>query len=171
MDRFKRKINLIMMVGLCLFATTFGIGASTLINSVATYANAQTIEEESDVSASDVNSDLDAGVSANATVIIDGAYYMNTTSQAGSESAPAIGGTNLQNATVHITNSLFEFSTSGFLGNLSGANVEISNSIFVYTGTASNATLFSNAPTSITLENVALFATNSGTISTTWQDD
>ena len=85
MDRFKRKINLIMMVGLCLFATTFGIGASTLINSVATYANAQTIEEESDVSASDVNSDLDAGVSANATVIIDGAYYMNTTSQAGSE--------------------------------------------------------------------------------------
>ena len=158
MDRLKRKINLIMMVGLCLFATMFGVGASTLINSVATYANAQTIEEESDVSASDVNSDLDAGVSANAPVTIDGAYYRNTTAESGVGTTATIGGTNLQNDTVRITNSLFEFSSSNPLGSLSGANVEISNSIFVYTGTGTG-TVFSSTPTSLVLENVVVFAT------------
>ena len=157
MDRLKRKINLIMMVGLCLFATTFGIGASTLINSVATYANTQTIEEESDVSASDVNSDLSAGVSANAPVTIDGAYYKNTTSQ-GVGSAATIGSSTLQSGTVHITNSLFEFSSSNPLGSLASSTVEISNSIFVYTGRGTG-TVFSGTPTSLRLENVVVFAT------------
>ena len=158
MDRLKRKINLIMMVGLCLFATTFGVGASTLINSIATYAETQVVDENTSVDSLAENSDLDAGASANATVIIDGAYYKNKTAESGVGTTATIGGTNLQSDTVHITNSLFEFSSSNPLGSLASSTVEISNSIFVYTGTGTG-TVFSGTPTSLRLENVVVFAT------------
>ena len=139
MDRLKRKIGFIIFASILAFATTFGLGASSLATyfSSPNYAMAET--EDESVSANSSDDEISAMA---ADISYVGEYV---------EGQPTLSGD-----TVEITNSLFVYDSADMLGSLSDKIVEINNSIFVYTGTGSSV-LFSGTP-EITLNNVIFYA-------------
>ena len=148
MDRLKRKFGFVILAGILMFATTFGLGVSSLANFFASenYIVAET--ENENVSDNSLEDEIGAMAVADVTY---NQQYVTT--------AP----TNLAGQTVSIANSLFVYNNTTMLGSLANSDVEITNSIFVYTGSGS-ASLFSGTPTDLYLNNVIFYASSSGSL-------
>ena len=148
MDRLKRKFGFVILAGILMFATTFGLGVSSLANFFASenYIAAETENEN----VSDNSLEDEIGTMAVADVTYNQRYE---------ESAP----TGLAGKTVSIANSLFVYNNATMLGSLANSDVEITNSIFVYTGSGS-ASLFSETPTDLYLNNVIFYASSNGSL-------
>ena len=148
MDRLKRKFGFVILAGILMFATTFGLGVSSLANFFASenYIAAET--ENENVSDNSLEDEIGAMAVADVTY---NQQYVTT--------AP----TNLAGKTVSIANSLFVYNNATMLGSLANSDVEITNSIFVYTGSGS-ASLFSGTPTDLYLNNVIFYASSSGSL-------
>ena len=148
MDRLKRKFGFVILAGILMFATTFGLGVSSLANFFASenYIAAETENEN----VSDNSLEDEIGTMAVADVTYNQQYVTT---------AP----TNLAGQTVSIANSLFVYNNTTMLGSLANSDVEITNSIFVYTGTGS-ASLFSGTPTDLYLNNVIFYASSDGSL-------
>ena len=148
MDKFKKKLNLMLVAGLCVFASMFGIGANVLVAQPATIT--ATVSDEDEVSMSAVTDDGNV-------IYITNDYYKDGTSQMGSTSLSALGITNGDE--LHITNTLIEFSDASGFDNLAGVSLFLDHSIFVYTGSStSGINMYAGTPTSLIANNSIFFA-------------
>ena len=156
MDKFKKKLNLMLVVGLCLFASAFGIGVNVLTIQPTTSVSTATVSDDDEVSMSSVTDNGN-------TIYITNEYYKDGASQLGSTSLDTL---NIASGDeVHITNSLIEFSSTTGFDNLAGVSLYIDHSIFVYTGSStSGINMYSGTPTSLIANNAIFFASNGATV-------
>ena len=133
MEKLKRKLNLIIVAGVCIFASMFGIGVNALAVQNASYSTVVMSDEE-EASSSSVNTTED--VTGNVKISIANEYFVDGVSQIGNTDLSDL--TFNSSTTVTFTNTLVEFSDATGFANFNGATVSISNSIFVYTGSATS---------------------------------
>ena len=141
MDRFKRKFGLILFVGICMFATTFGMGMNSLVNALSVVNTASASTSVEDESMDDETSGFVADQ------VYDNQYLTGVSSL-------TLG------TTTSINNSLIEFSGTNLFGDtVSGKTIQVTNSIFVYTGTGTAKLYNTITNSNIHLENVVFFST------------
>ena len=161
MSSFRKKINFLLVIGMCLFASAFGIGMNILISQPTSANISVTEEHDEEVSSTSVTT-------SGTRISVYNDYYINTAVDTGYSQLTDASWEDLGIAsgdTLRLTNVLIEFSDASGFANLSGVNLYTEHSIFIYTGSAtSNIALFSGIAASVSFSNSIFFATNGSAV-------
>ena len=161
MDKLKRKMNVMLMTGLVMFASIFGVGLNSVLSQSWSSIGSTTVVVDDEVSATSVTSESDA-------VYINDEYFLNGVSQIdGSNTLDAAISSVGAASSIHISNTLIEFNSGTALGgNIAGKMVTLSNVILVYTGDAtSGINMFTGGdPMNLNIIDSIFFAKNGASV-------
>ena len=155
MDKLKRKMNVMLMTGLVVFASIFGVGLNSVLSQPWSSIGSTATVVDDEVSATSISEDVD-------TVFISDEYFLNGASQV--TSGQTLTSAIANHSRAQISNTLIEFNTtSAFDSSWNGKNVLLNNVILVYTGDAtSGISMFADgvAPSSLMITDSIFFAKN-----------
>ncbi len=155
MDKLKRKMNVMLMTGLVVFASIFGVGLNSVLSQPWSSIGSTATVVDDEVSATSISEDVD-------TVFISDEYFLNGASQV--TSGQTLTSAIANHSRAQISNTLIEFNTtSAFDSSWNAKNVLLNNVILVYTGDAtSGISMFADGvtPSSLMITDSIFFAKN-----------